>query len=99
MSMYYKQNTHTAYLHVAITYICQTIQLLLKDSYPPKAFSISRALSKSAHMRTKIHGCLIIDDLNLCASSRNISLHSTIEIADNWRLDRVRLAATANQVW
>ena len=66
---------------------------------PSKAFSISRALSKSAHMRTKIHGCLIIDDLKLCASSRNISLHSTIEIANNWRLDRVRLAATANQVW
>ena len=63
MSMYYKQKKHTAYLHVAITYICQTTHLLLKDLYPPKAFSISCALSKSAHMRTKIHGCSIIDDL------------------------------------
>ena len=47
----------------------------------------------------QINCCLIIDCLNLCASSCDACLRSTTQIADNWKLGRVRIAAAENQVW
>ena len=69
---------------------------------PSKSLSISCARSKCARTYAKPKSMLVrllIHSLNLYASSRDTCLHSTTEIADNWRLGRVRLAAAANQVW
>ena len=57
--------------------LCQTIRLVLKDSYLPKAFSISRALSKCPY--THAHSRPMIDGLNLLASSRDTCRRSTTE--------------------
>ena len=66
--------SYTVYLPLATgTYICQTIHLLLKDSYLPKAFSLSKCAYTHAHSRP------MIDGLNLCASSSDTSLRSTTE--------------------
>ena len=64
--------SYTAYLPLATgTYICQTIHLLLKDSYLPKAFSLCAY--------THAHSRPMIDGLNLCVSSSDTSLRSTTE--------------------
>ena len=66
--------SYTAYLPLATsTYICQTIQLLLKDSYLQKAISMSKSAYTHAHSRPMING------LNLRASSHDTCLRSTTE--------------------
>ena len=68
------RTSYTAYLPLATsTYICQTIHLLLKDSYLPKAFSMSKSAYTHAHSRQ------MVDGLNLRASSRDTCLRSTTE--------------------
>ena len=81
-------------------YAMQTIHLFLKDSDLPKPFPFHLLCHNVMHACAhKIYIHLSIDGFNLHTFSRDTCLCSMTEIANRWRLDRVRLAAVANQVW
>ena len=79
---------HTAYL--AVTSLRYLYMSYFEGSLPSKSLSHFMCFVK---IWTKTHSRPTVDGLNLCATSHNICLHSTKEIADNWTLGSVRLAA------
>ena len=61
------------------------------------AFIPFHVLCQNLHTRTPEF--MLVQFLNLRASSHDTCLRSTTEIADNWRLGRVKLAPAENQGW